>query len=233
MKYLIANLVTEFEPKYELLKKLSEPFIYNGERVTDIFLHISDDRIDNLLKRMTPQTHRAQAEEFAYASAFNKAIIKHDAMLVHSSAIKYKGKAYLFSASSGIGKSTHTKLWQKAFGEEVNIINDDKPVVRIKNGVCKVYGTPFDGGSGIAINDSAPLQAIVFLERGESNSIRKATINEIIKNLYFSTTHFVSKETAESMLHNFDKLTNYAEFYILTCNMDIEAAYLAYDAIVK
>lgn len=233
MKYLIADLVTEMEPKYSYLQTLAKPFEYYGDRNTDISLSVSDEHINSLIKRMVPGTTIGAAEEFSYAGKFCKSIIKYNAMLIHSSAIEYNGKAYLFSANSGVGKSTHTALWRKAFGNEVKMINDDKPVVRIFDGKAIAYGTPFDGGSGIANNISAPLGAVVFIERGESNSIRKAETPEIIKRLYFSTAHFVSRDTADKMLTNFENLLSCSDFYILTCNMDISAAYIARDAIVK
>lgn len=233
MKYLIAELVTEIEPKYDNLRNLAKPFEYYGNKKTDISLSVTDEEIQSLLKRMVPDTTIGAAEEFSYAGKFCRSIIKHNAMLIHSSAIEYKGKAYLFSADSGVGKSTHTALWRKAFGNEVKMINDDKPVVRIIDGKAIVYGTPFDGGSGIANNISAPLGAIVFIERGENNSIRKAKTSEIIRKLYFSTAHFVSRDTADKMLTNFENLISCTNFYILTCNMDISAAYTARNAIVK
>ena len=233
MKYLIADFVTEFDPKYKVLDMLTKSFEYHGERETDIKLNISEKNIKKLLNRMTSESIIDYAEEFAYATAFNRAIIKYGAMLVHSSAILYRGGAYLFAARSGVGKSTHTRLWQDAFGGDVQIINDDKPVVRIFEDKCIAYGTPFDGGSGIANNVSAPLKAVVFLERGDSNTVRKAETPEILTNLYFSTTKYVSKKTAELMLLNFEKLINLCDFYILTCNTDISAAYTARDAIVN
>ena len=233
MKYLIADLVTELNPKYSNLKNLAQPFEYSGERETDISISLSDEYINSMLNRMVAKTTIGAAEEFSYAGKFCKSIIKYNAMLIHSSAIEYKGKAYLFAADSGVGKSTHTALWRQAFGNDVEMINDDKPVVRIIDGKAIAYGTPFDGGSGIANNISAPLGAVVFIERGENNSIIKAQTAEIIKKLYFSTAHFVSRETADKMLTNFENLISCTDFYILTCNMDISAAYIARDAIVK
>lgn len=233
MKYLIADLVTEMEPKYDHFRNLAKPFEYCGVRNTDISLFVSDEHINSLIKRMVPGTTIGAAEEFAYAGIFCKSIIKYNAMLIHSSAIEYNGKAYLFSADSGVGKSTHTALWRKAFGNDVKMINDDKPVVRIIDGKAVAYGTPFDGGSGIANNISAPLGAVIFIERGENNSIRKAQTPEIIRKLYFSTAHFVSRDTADKMLMNFENLLSCTDFYIMTCNMDISAAYIARDAIVK
>ena len=233
-KYKIANFITEFTPKYNTLKQLAKPFEYNGNDNPKIILELSDEELDSIYKKMENDVTLEQAEEFAYASKFNRTIIQYNAMLVHSSAIVINNQAYLFSAKSGVGKSTHTKLWQKAFGsDKVKIINDDKPVVRITDGNCIAYGTPFDGGSGIATNLSAPLKAIIFLERGEENSIRKATTSEIIQNLYLSTIHFVSKDIADSMLVNFDNLIKCADFYILTCNTDVSAAYVAYDTLIK
>ena len=233
MKYCIADIITDINPKYENLINLAKPFEYSGDRGTQIKLSATEDEINSLHKRMVEGTTVGEAEEFMYAGRFCRSIIKYKAMLVHSSAILYKGKAYLFSAESGVGKSTHTALWRKAFGDDVKMINDDKPVVRIFDNKAVAYGTPFDGGSGIANNISAPLGAIVFIERGESNIIRKAETNEIIKRLYFSTSHFVSRQTADRMLDNFAELIGCTDFYILTCNTDISSAYIARDAIVK
>lgn len=233
MKYLIADFVTEYESKYEKLKNLSEPFEYNGSRESELRLNVTDEAIAKLLHKMVPDTTKGEAEEFAYASAFNRAIIKHNAVFIHSSALIYNGGAYLFSAKSGVGKSTHTKLWQEAFGDKVQMINDDKPVVRIYGDKIVAYGTPFDGGSGIANNISAPLKAIVFIERGEMNTVRIPSTAEIIKNLYISSTRFLNKENASQMLANFEKLLEITDFYILTCNTDISSAYVARDAIIK
>jgi hypothetical protein len=233
-RYLIADFITEFNPKYDNLKSLAKPFEYSGSRPTDIKLNITDEHLADLLSRMTEGSTLAGAEEFAYACDFNKKIIKHNAMLIHSSAIIYKGNTYLFAAPSGIGKSTHTRLWKQAFGDDVTFINDDKPVVKINDGKCMVYGTPFDGGSGIANNISAPLKAIIYVERDKDNSIEKLSSSvQILRRLYFSTVHSVDEQTAYYMLNNFERLINSTDFYLLKCNMDISAAYLARDGLIK
>ena len=233
LKYKIADFITEYEPKFKILRNLSKPFQYFGLDETEIKLNISSDAIERLLTKMTPETTIAQAEEFAYSGAFNKAIIKHNSVFIHSSALIYDGGAYLFSARSGVGKSTHTKLWREAFPDKVQMINDDKPVVRLYNDKVIAYGTPFDGGSGIANNISAPLKAIVFVERGEENSVSIPSTSEVIQNLYMSSLRFINKESATLMLSNFEKLVNLTDFYILKCNTDISSAYIARDAIIK
>ena len=233
MKYKIADLIVEYTAKYDDLKRLSEQFVYSGEGKTDITLSVTDKQLENMLSRSVEGTTIGGIENLAISSEFNHEAIKHGVMLVHSSALIYNNGAYLFSADSGVGKSTHTKLWLKAFGDKVHIMNDDKPVVRLYDDHAQAYGTPFDGGSGIALNESYPLKAIIFVERGEENSVRIPENKEIIQKLYFQTARMVNRETAEKMLVNMERLLHLTKFYVLTCNMDISAAYTAYNSIIE
>ena len=227
MRYLIAGLVTEYTPLSDGFNAFLEPFRYDGGRETDITLRYTHENVETLKKKMVAGTSFSEAESFGVSSIFNRMIIKYRGMLVHSSALICGGKAYLFSADSGVGKSTHTRLWLDAFGGEVHIMNDDKPVVRIFEDRILACGTPFDGGSGIALNETYPLGAIIFLERGEETSVRIPDSKEVIRELYFRTAHYVGMETAEDMLTNFDLLIGRTRFYVLTCNMDISAAHIA------
>lgn len=233
MKVKIADIITELNPKYVDTIELIKPFLYDGKSVAEFQLTVADDYIEALFQRANGKSTRAQLENFAFSNAFNRKVIAYDAMLVHSSALVYNNGAYLFSGNSGVGKTTHTKLWLKAFGDKVHIMNDDKPVVRLYNDHAMAFGTPFDGGSGIALNESFPLKAIIFVERGEENSVRIPESKEIIQKLYFQTARMVNRETAEKMLLNFEKLLTLSKFYVLTCNMDISAAYVAFDGIIN
>lgn len=233
MKYLIADIVTEYLPKYDYFKNLSLPFEYKSECPAQIYLSPTKRYFDSICRKMSDEIGIGRCECFAYSCLFSKEIISYNAMLIHSSAIKYNGKAYLFSAQSGVGKSTHTALWKKVFGSRVEMINDDKPVIRVKDGKAFAYGTPFDGGSGIANNISAPVGAVVFIERGKINSVRKAQNSEIISNLFLSSSGYVTADAADKLLNNIARLISCCDFYVLTCNTDISAVYTAFDAIVK
>ena len=76
-------------------------------------------------------------------------------MLLHSSAVVVDGYAYLFSADSGTGKSTHTGLWKQHFGDRAYIINDDKPAIRKVDGEWYVFGTPWSGKTDTSVNPRA------------------------------------------------------------------------------
>ena len=231
MKLLIAGLVVEMDPKYEDTRKLAVPFLYEGDRAPDITLDVSDEYLNSLCRRATDKSTRGQMENLAFSTQFNRRAIRFQTMLVHSSAVVCDGRAYLFSADSGVGKSFHTRLWLQAFGDRVHILNDDKPVVCMSGEVPMVCGTPFDGGTGIALNESVPLGAIVFIERGGQNAVRVPAAKEIIQRLYFQTVRIVNAATADRMLDNFARLISMTKFYVLTCNTDIAAAYTAYNAV--
>lgn len=232
-RYLIADFIVQIDPKSEKLKKLCQPFLYKGERKAEFSAIPSDSYINSLKNRMIEGTTVEQAEELATASIFNHEIIHRGAMLIHSSALVFGCKAYLFSAESGVGKSTHTKMWLDNFGDKVHILNDDKPVVKIKSGVPFCCGTPFDGGSGIANNGTVPLGAVVFIERSDTNFVTIPETKEIVQRLYTSTVRFVNKTDGQCLLFNFDNLIRHTNFFVLHCNTDVSAVRVAYDKIIK
>lgn len=234
MRYLIADLVTEYTPRYDYLDSFFKKFRYDGERKTDLVLSVSQAYINDVYERINEKKSPGYAESFAVGNVFFKSALRFKTMLLHSSALVINGGAYLFAGKSGLGKSTHTRLWKQAFGDKVAFINDDKPAVRIFANEAVAFGTPFDGGSQIAENVSAPLKAVVFIERGEENSVRIPNLGELIGCLYSSTAHMLKASSAKLMLDNIDALVkSNVDFYVLTCNTDISAAYTAYDAIIK
>ena len=116
---------------------------------------------------------------------------------------------------------------------KAHILNDDKPVVKIKNEVPLCCGTPFDGGSGIANNETVPVGAIIFIERSDANFVTIPDTNEIVQRLYKSTVKFVNKSDGMSLLSNLDNLIRHTKFYVLHCNTDECAVDVAYNNIIK
>jgi len=149
--------------------------------------------------------------------------MKHYGSYIHSSALLFDGKAYLFSASSGTGKSTHTRKWLARFGDRARIINDDKPSFRFIDGKCVVYGTPFAGGTDVQANISAELGALVFIERGEENSIEKISPAMSIRLLLNQSPSRANEAIGERQLEMFSMLLTKYPAYLLRCNMDDSA----------
>lgn len=93
-------------------------------------------------------------------------------LLVHASAVRRQGTAYLFLGESGTGKSTHTANWQRFLGG-CDLINDDNPVVRTINGHTHVYGSPWSGKTPCYRQTEAPVGAFVQLEQAPHNAIHR------------------------------------------------------------
>ena len=96
---------------------------------------------------------------------------KNNGFILHCSYIDHNGKAILFTAPSGTGKSTQADLWQRYRNAE--IINGDRAVVRIADGVLMACGLPFSGTSEYCKNKTLPIEAIIYLGQAPAISIRK------------------------------------------------------------
>ena len=100
--------------------------------------------------------------------------------LLHSCGLICENLGWLFVGMSGAGKSTIAKIWQAA-GEK--ILGDDRIILRRRNGLLRIYGTPWPGELGISSPDSAPLKNIFFLEKSSRNFIRPLPPMEAVTRL--------------------------------------------------
>lgn len=161
-------------------------------------------------------------------------MLLHDGFLMHGSAIECDGRGIIFTAKSGVGKTTHTLLWQQEFGDGVRIINGDKPIIRLDaKGEFRIYGTPWNGKEHFGCNMSAPLRAICFLERDTKNHCEKMDQKEAVRRLMGQVLLPGDKELMFSLLRLVDRLIADVPVFLLHCRPDAEAAHVAFDAIVK
>ena len=100
---------------------------------------------------------------------------------LHSSSIIYDGNAYLFSAPSGTGKTTHTNLWEEYCG--VKPLNGDVAMLSVKEGVVYAHGIPWCCTSEKFSYVTVPLGNIVFLKRAGANEISVMNSFESVLNI--------------------------------------------------
>ncbi len=162
---------------------------------------------------------------------FSRALLRHNGTYLHSSAVLLDGKAYLFSANSGTGKSTHTEKWCRLFGAEY--LNDDKPALRYLDGQWMAYGTPWSGKHDLSQPTGAPVGGIAFLKRGEENAIRPMDPAQAVPLLMVQSLWRLNKEQMQEQLTLADNLLRTVPIWELTCRNDDDAAYTAYNTMVK
>ena len=155
-------------------------------------------------------------------------LLKFGGMMLHASALELDGGAYLFSGPSGVGKSTHTTLWQKEF-PSARLFNDDKPALRKIDGVWYAYGTPWSGKHGININMRVPLRGICFLRQGEENSFRRLSKLEAVSAVMSQTIRgFKTERGLDKLINTLGQLVEDIPIYELTNRPEPAAAHLSH-----
>ena len=160
--------------------------------------------------------------------------VEDNIVVFHGSAISVDNNGFLITARSGVGKSTHAKLLEEYIGDSFKYINDDKPLLRVNDEEVIVYSSPWNGKERRGNNISAPLKAVIFLNRGETNTFRKIDNKEEIYIRMLSQIYLPrEKSKREKALKIADKLLKKINFYEINVNKDIESAKMTYEGIIK
>ena len=161
--------------------------------------------------------------------SFARQLIAYDGFVLHASAVVVDGIAYLFSAPSGGGKTTHTEMWLQRF-PDAYILNDDKPALRVDaEGRWWAWGTPWSGTSTLNRNEAVPLGGICFLEKGEVNRMALADDATASVKLYEQCSKSRRPEEMAALLSLIDRVMRDVPIYAMTCTVDPTAAELSYN----
>ena len=228
----IADITVDLGYKYDRLKKQSEAYKISEDVKPDMTIYLSDAFLEQKQKE-NPHLSIEDCEYIFTSSVFYTGLLEYGGFMLHSSAVIVDGRAYLFSAPSGTGKSTHTGLWQKVFGEKAQILNDDKPAIRALSDGVFAYGTPWSGKTDMNINVKASLAGICFLERSEENWIKKIDTNTAIARLLNQTIRPFEMKGMDLLLSHVDKVLTTVPVYKMGCNISEEAAIMAYNEMSK
>lgn len=163
-----------------------------------------------------------KAEYMASGGAFARELLNRDGFQLHASSVILNGRAYLFSAPSGTGKSTHTEKWVRLFG--ARYLNDDKPALRLTDRGWMAYGTPWSGKHDLSNPEKVKLGAIAFVQRGEENTIEPMSPQEAVPYFISQLLRYLNADQMILQLEHLDRLLKTVPVYLLTCRNDDEAA---------
>ena len=90
---------------------------------------------------------------------------------LHACGVVLEDKGILFLGESGAGKSTLARMWDQENG--VDILSDDRVIVRKQGPEFRVYGTPWHGEATFGSPREARLERIFFLRHGQKNSLKE------------------------------------------------------------
>lgn len=197
-----------------------------------MFLNFSADRADLSILSLSEDDSRVR--EYAFSGyAISQMMLNYNRLVIHSSCISVDGRAVLFSAPSGTGKSTHTGLWQR-YVKDTLYINDDTPIIRL-DCADKVYacGSPWSGKTNLNSNITSELKAIVFLERGKRNFIEPISGAEAFARLLGETRKLPFKDAVDKATELCGELIKRVPVYRLSCDISEEAVRVAQREIFK
>jgi len=220
---LCTDYLTEREADFEITIS-TEDIAYErakADREAQVEGHKPIDFPDSYLETLA--VYRKIAEK----------LIEDDTILFHGSVVAVDGVGYLFTAKSGTGKSTHTRLWREVFGSRAVMVNDDKPLLRVTQNQVIAYGTPWAGKHRLSTNTSVPLRAICELKRSDINTIHEVDRHRMFALLCQQSHRPATKEGAMRHIELIDRLGICTSFYELHCNMQREAAIVAFEGLSR
>lgn len=221
--YRIANLTVKMK-SYGRTVEQAKPYLCEAVEKPDILITPLWPEKKNLYPNFTDDV----GEYLFSGSSFYKQLLNYDGMMLHSSAVVVDGKAYLFTAPCGTGKSTHTNLWLELLGHRAYILNDDKPALRLEDGVWYAYGTPWSGKYDISVDARIPVGGIAAISRSETNTITPYFGKEAILDIMRQVNRPKDMAFRIKLMELLDKLFATVPIWKLECNKDIAAAELSY-----
>ena len=229
-KIKVADIVLEINAFNETTKRYCGDFL--SDEKPQYAITLSEEDLKNEVTESNNGHVYVNEEISALYRKIADLLIENDIIVFHGSSFKVKDNGFIVTARSGVGKSTHVRLLSQYLGSDFAYINDDKPLLRVKDDLV-IYSNPWNGKERRGNNNKAPLKAIIFLNRG-NNTYRKLENKEEIYFKLLSQVYLPKdKSKREKGLQIIDILLKRINFYEINVNMDISAANMTVERIIK
>lgn len=230
-KINIADIVVEVNAFNESTKKYCSDFLSDED--SNYVITMTREDLENEVHIQEDGKVYASEEISALYRKIANFFIEHNIVVMHGSSFKVNNCAFIVTARSGVGKSTHVNLLRQLLGNEFSYINDDKPLLEVNDDNCMLYSSPWNGKERRGNNTSAPLKAIIFLNRGD-NTYRKIDNKQeiyfkLLTQIYLPT----DKSKREKALKIIDVLLKRLNFYEINVNKELDSASMTYERIIK
>lgn len=227
----LADVSVRVACRYPSTREYCRRFLTGEQPAFSVSVEETDYRFEQhwLGNRKCPDTY---LEQLAVYRKICEGLLPFGVFLLHGSAVAVDGAAYIFIALSGTGKSTHTALWRSVLSErhEVVMVNDDKPLIQVTEQAVFVCGTPWNGAHHLSENVRVPVKAICVLDRAPANHIEPVDVDKAFPVFLRQSYRPSDPALLIQLLDLIGEVRHRVKFYHLDCNMEPEAAVIAYQA---
>lgn len=159
---------------------------------------------------------------FTSLFSLERRMIGLNSMILHCAYLNHEDRAILFSAPSGVGKSTQAGLWEKYRGSHT--VNGDRARLYKKDDCWTAGSWPVCGSSEICNLEDLPIAAIVMLRQGKVNEVKRLSGMQAFKELFAQiTTNRWNGEFVQKVIAQVEDLVRSVPVYCLTCDISEEA----------
>jgi hypothetical protein len=205
---------------------------YLADGVPDLTVLVTEEEVEAERElRAMPNERRDHCEALALYRKFCDLLPLYDRFFLHAALFRVEERGIAVIAPSGVGKSTHLARWRDLLGDGCTVINGDKPLVWVRNGMAYGYGAPLSGKEGWQTNTSTPITDLLFLSRGERDEILPITAAEAFPLVHRAVLAPRDGEILARLLPLSSLLVTGAACYRARVTPDISAAEAAYRAI--
>jgi len=231
-KIKIANKVLEINAFNESTKKYCRDF-YSDEEPNYV-ITMTQEELDNESSNSPDGKVYGTEEISALYRKIADLLVEEGIIVFHGSSFKVNNAGFIITARSGVGKSTHSRLLKEYLKDEFVYINDDKPLIEIKDNDITIHSSPWNGKERRGNNISAPFKAVLFLNRATENSYKVLTNKEEVYLRLLSQIYLPrDKAKREKALKLIDIILKRINFYEINVNMDVSAPKMTVERIIK
>ncbi len=202
------------------------------EKETGDFMNRYKKDVPNQYEIFLLEHQTLNEKKIFYSIGLEHLLATQRAVILHSAYIDYKGKAILFSAPSGTGKSTQAELWRMN-REGTEVVNGDRSILTCRDGIPEANGLPFCGTSKIYKKKTLPIRAIVILRQGKQNVIHRLQPLEAVQWLLSEcNVMFRIRQDVENTMDLLTELVQIIPVFWFSCLPDVSAVSVLEQALI-
>ncbi len=231
----LADVLLDVSLYYPETEKFFSHYIYRGCQTPVSCISINEDEVDMINDKYPLEQRNAFTEYSELVNSVSETLLMYDRFCIHGLAYIWNGKAFLLTGPSGVGKTTQYRNWKKLYGDEIRILNGDKPIFEFRDDhEIWVHPSPWMGKERYGSMRTAPLAGIICLTQSDQNAIRRMAPSECVHAILPQIfSRMFTEENCHRICRLTERLIGTIPFWELSNLGDLASSRLAHDTLLQ